>query len=214
VRRLASIIIYGLILSFSAFAHPHMYLVSNLEFEYEGTICTGFWEEWALDPMFSASIVHDLDGNANGKLDGGEADKVYAYAFINLKKYGFFTYIRRGSTRFSPSTVERFSATLRDSRLIYRFFVPLSKEQGSGPLAIAIFDTTYFCATSYEDVAAVVRQALPGAAIPSWSRLTNKHYPVFYNPTGAATDGTVYSAWKPGLETAYPEEILVQAPSH
>lgn len=198
-----------LLLTTTAHAHPHMSLSARLEFEYDGELCVGFWETWEMDAFFSASIIHDLDDNGDGRLDDEEIQRIYGYAFINLRKYGYFTYLRIGNRRWNPEAVERFSAKVRDGHLVYRFYVGLPEAERSGALAVAIFDTTYYCAVSYSEDAAKLTQLRLGAPVPSWSRAVNRSQPVYYSPAGAPTDGTIYTKWKPGLEIAYPEEIIV-----
>ena len=78
---------------------------------------------------------------------------------------------------------------------------------------MAIFDTTYYCAIRYPDEAVTILQHAEGASVPVWTREVNKAYPVYYNPAGGMTDMTAYSTWKPGLQTAYPEEIHVRPAS-
>ena len=194
-------------------AHPHVSLDARLEFEFDGTECRGFWVEWNFDPFFSATVIGDFDANRNGRFEDSEIRRVHDGAFINLRKYGFFTLIRRGSRRISPESVESFKAEIRDSRLVYRFFVSLAGKGFGQDFAVAVFDTTYYCAVRYAPDAVSFVQRSPGAAVPSYAREVNRSFPVYYNPAGGAADGTTYSEWKPGLQTAYPEEIHVRLPS-
>ncbi len=189
------------------YAHPHMSLTSTIEFEYQEKECTGFWLEWVFDPYFSASIIQECDKNKDKKFDKAESDYVYQYGFINLRNYGYFTFIRKGDKRINPEGVEQFTASIRGDRLVYRFFINI-KDKGYGDdFSVAIFDTTYFCAIFYPETKPVsVKQNGPGAA-PKWEQKENKNYPIYYNPMGTATDMTIYTAWRPGLEIAYPVEV-------
>ena len=195
------------------FAHPHVSLDARLQFEFDGKECRGFWVDWTFDAFFSATVINDFDANGNGRFEPAEIQKVYNGAFINLHKYGFFTLIRKGDKRTSPEAVENFSATVRDNRLVYRFFVPLDGKEYGRDFSVAIFDKTYYCAVRYPEDAVTITQSSEGASSPVWAREVNKTYPVYYNPAGATTDMTAYSKWKPGLLTAYPEEIHVQSAS-
>lgn len=185
-------------------AHPHMSLVSKLEFEYAGDFCRGFWVDWTFDPYFSASIIQEHDADRNRRLSAAEITQIYNFAFINLRKYGYFTYIRSGETRRTPEKVERFSADIRGDRLAYRFYVAV---ESRGSLNVAIMDTTYFCAVQYPSQPATVVQAQEGAPIPRLERAADKNNPVYYDPSQTSMDNSKHTAWRPGLETAYPEEI-------
>lgn len=198
----------------AAFAHPHMSLETRIEFVYAGEECDSLQLEWKFDPFFSASIIQEMDADRNGRLDARESENTRNYAFVNLRKYGYFTYIRLGDKRVTPEKIENFVASVRGDRLVYTFSVPLAGKGYGQDFSVAVFDTTYFCAVLFpppeEAPEVTIRQTQPGAAIPRWERTINKQYPVYYNPQSPATDGTVYKAWKPGLETAYPEEVRVR----
>lgn len=213
MKRAALLVVFAFSLSVAAFAHPHMSLESRIEFEYAGKTCTSIRLEWTFDPFFSASIIQEMDTDRNGRLDAKESENVRNYAFVNLRKFGYFTYIRKGDQRVTPEKIERFVASIRGDRLVYAFTVPLTGKGYGEDFSVAVFDTTYFCAVMFPPSgaapAATITQTEEGAPKPRWERSINKKYPVYYNPQSPATDGTVYTAWKSGLETAYPEEIHV-----
>ena len=114
------------------FAHPHVSLDARIEFEFYGKTCRGFWVDWTFDAFFSATVINDFDANQNSRFEDSEIQKVHDGAFINLRKYGFFTLIRKGGERTSPEAVERFSASIKDNRLVYRFYVPLEGKDRTG----------------------------------------------------------------------------------
>ena len=206
MKRVIPVLVFLLLGGFLS-AHPHMFLTSTIELEFEGKECTGFWLEWVFDPYFSASIIQECDKNKDGKFDKAESDGVYQYGFINLKNYGYFTYIRIGDKRVNPDGVEQFTASIREDRLVYRFYIRTKGKGYGNDFSVAIFDTTYFCAIFYpETKPVIVRQAGTGA-LPKWEQKENKNYPIYYNPMGAVNDTTIYTAWRPGLETAYPVEV-------
>lgn len=206
-------ILFAVLSSAALAAHPHVSLDARLEFEFDGPECRGVRVEWTFDPFFSATVIADFDANRNGQFEETEVLRVHDGAFFNLRKYGFFTLIRKGSRRTSPEAVEDFSAEIRDKHLIYRFFIPLSGKGYGRDFAVAVFDTTYYCAVRYPDDAVTIIQRVPDSPVPSWNREVNRAFPVYYNPAGGMTDTAAYSVWKPGLETAYPEEIHVRLPS-
>ncbi len=196
----------------AAFAHPHMSLETRVEFEYAGKKCRSIRLEWTFDSFFSASIIQEMDRDRNGRLDAAESENTRNYAFANLRKFGYFTYLRSGDRRVNPDRIENFVASVRGDRLVYSFTVPLAGKGYGEDFSVAVFDATYFCAVLYPAAGteAKVKQSEAGGPVPRWERAVNKKYPVYYNPQSPATDGTVYTAWKPGLETAYPEEISVR----
>jgi len=198
------------LLGSAAFAHPHVGIEVGIELVYSGTVCTGFWQEWTFDPVFSAMLRGDFDSDRNGRFDEREQKTVHDGAFTNLRKYGYFTLLRRADKRTSPDAIRDFSARIAGDRVIYRFFVPLSSQEGSGDFSLAIFDTTFYTNVEYTSQAVTLSQSLSGQPLPSVSRSVNKNFPVYYNPADPANSTKTYTAWAPGLQTAYPEELHVR----
>ncbi|MBN2041999.1 MAG: DUF1007 family protein [Spirochaetes bacterium] len=190
-----------------AYSHPHVLLTTSLEFIFEGDTCNGFWLEWIFDDIFGTSVIQEFDEDHNGAFDKKELKKVYNEAFSNLKKYGYFIFIRKDKTRKHPEKVENFSAYQKLGRLVYRFYVPLKDKNLGSDFYIAIFDKTFYCDIKYSSRPAVIRQK--NGRKPVYKIVKNEDYPVYYNPLGGADDLRVYRKWKPGLETAYPKEIHI-----
>jgi ABC-type uncharacterized transport system substrate-binding protein len=155
-------------------------------------------------------LRYNFDADRDGSFSKAEQENIHDGAFINLRRYGFYTLLRKGAARSSPGAVERFSATLKNERAVYRFFVPLDGAAYAGSFSVAVFDTTYYSAVGYSAALASAEQRKAGAPVPLFSKQVDKRYPVYYNPMGGAQDMTTYKAPAPGLQTVYPEEILVQ----
>ncbi len=190
------------------YAHPHMYLSSSQEFVWKGATLDGCWIEWTFDRFFSADIIQGFDSDGNGTFSAAENKAVYDGAFINLKNYYFFTFIRQGKNRSNPAGVSRFAARQNDGILSYRFYVDLS-ETAPGEIALAVYDYTFFCDIAYPETGAVKLSYDPAQVSPRFEITENRDYPVYYNPLGAIDDTTVYYQWKKGLQTFYPREIRI-----
>lgn len=191
-----------------SFAHPHVFIDLSVSFDFDGDRCLGFWQEWSFDPVFSAQIKNDFMLPASGPLSRALQDELYNGAFINLRRYGFYTLLRRGDKRESPKAVTQFAAELRGSRVVYRFYVPLDASYAGG-FSVAVFDTTYYSAVRYLGEPAFT-QRREAAAAPRFSIESDRRYPVYYNPQAGAQDMTTYSKPGPGLLTIYPDEIVIR----
>ena len=187
------------------FAHPHIRLYSKIEAEYREDKCDGFWVEWKFDDFFSASVIKEFDKNRNGVFEDKEVKDIYGRAFINLKNYGYFIFLRKDKNRQHPKKVERFTAWQKDNLLYYKFYVPLEGTDFTDDFHIAVLDRTYYCSIVYMDnPVSVISKS---GNMPAYEITNNKEYPVYYNPLGAADDLRIYTKWKPGLQTAYPDEV-------
>ncbi len=188
-------------------AHPHMAAYSRIELSFRDERPEGLWMEYRWDRYFSADIIAGFDLDQNLIFDAAETREIHDYAFINMENYGFFLYIRQGDERESPAGVSHFSARVEDDFLIYRFYVDLDMIT-EREFYLSVFDTTYFCACSYEEEMPVLFSGTYREDA-EYSLVRNKYYPVYYDPFAPAGDSTVHKKWKPGLETAYPEEVMI-----
>jgi ABC-type uncharacterized transport system substrate-binding protein len=185
-----------------------MFFDSAVEVVFEGKSLKGAYITWTFDHMFSADILR-YDANKDGVFNAAETRDVYDNAFINLRKYYYFTFIRQGSKRSNPSSVREFSVSAKAGKVSYRFFVDLSSYP-KGALYLAIYDYTYFCEIRYPDKGAVTLRYDPALIEASYEIETNTSYPVYFDPLGAVDDTTVYYEWRKGLNTFYPREICIR----
>jgi len=188
-------------------SHPHVKITSTITFDFNGTTCEGCRVQWMFDDYFSASMINDFDKNRDGVFDEKELNNLYNGGFINLKNYGFFVFLRKNSVRTNPEKVSEFRAWQKERKLFYSFYITFYNKTYSDDFYLAVFDRSFYCAAFYGAPAVIINQKQ--GVSPVYEITSNKKYPVFYNPAGAADDMTVYKKWKPGLETAYPDEIHV-----
>ncbi|MFQ3547076.1 MAG: DUF1007 family protein [Termitinemataceae bacterium] len=208
MKRILFSLLIGLTVTIFSYSHPHIHIDVKLTLIYEGTYCTGFYQEWTFDPIFSAELMAGWDKDKNRSFSASEQQSLYREAFSNLKHYGYYTLIRKGDKRITPDLVEQFSAWISNNRITYRFFVPLPQQTYSSDFSIAIFDVTYYSAIRYHDPVVQIIQKQEGQSVPSFTRTINRNFPVYYNPSGTRQDMTTYTKPGPGLVTAYPEEIV------
>lgn len=190
------------VVGFPLAAHPHISFECRFQFHQTGGRISGVTLDWKFDPFFSADILRGYDTNRDRTFDEAETRQVFEQAFVSLKYYHYFTFIRQGATRSSPQSVSEFRVREEDGRVHYQFLVDLRAYQGD--VALAVYDHTYYCAVSY-----VYPTLPPDLTGLSLTATTAREFPVYYNPLGAADDLTTYTQWKPGLATFYPTEIVV-----
>ncbi|HZK19813.1 MAG TPA: DUF1007 family protein [Treponemataceae bacterium] len=192
------------ILPATLFAHPHVFIKTSIEFVFEEKKLMGAWESWEFDRFFSAEIISWLDTDQDGDFNETESNMVYNNAFINLKNYYFYTFIRQGNTRTTPQEVLHFRARAKDGIMTYTFYIDLSHYKGNN-VCFAVYDYTYFCDVEYLKP---IKITYNNTAInPKYVIQENKNHPVYYDPLGAVNDTTIYYKPAPGLQTYYPKEI-------
>lgn len=201
-------VLFVLFLGVAVYAHPHVSIVNKTEFVWQESTLQGVYLEWTFDHFFSADIISWLDEDANGQFDQRESDLVYNKAFINLRHYYYYTFIRQGNTRTNPPKVEQFKAKIENGQMVYRFYIDLSSYPKE-PIYLAVYDYTFFCDVAYPNSDAVILNYDKNTVNPKYSIVENKDFPVYYNPLGSADDTRVYYEWEKGLQTYYPKEIRI-----
>ena len=193
------------------YAHPHMMLTNRCTVHGTEGKLKGITLEWELDKFFSADIRYNFDTDQNGVYNEEETAFVFRNAFSNLKKYNYFVFFRQGDTRESPEVVENFQVRNgKDGTVIYSFFIPLENYKNK-ELNIAVYDYSFFCHVLHEEEYPVVLD-FSGGEVPTYRLQENRDYPVYYDPFAPATDLTLHTKWRPGLETFYPVEIQIALP--
>ncbi len=140
------IFIFASFAPFFFIAHPHVFIDNRTSVIFDDTGLTGFRHEWTFDEMFSSTIIHEFDLNADGKFDENEIKEVIKGAFSNLKEHNYFTYITINGNQFKIKGFEDFHAEIDSGSMIYYFFLPCEVPATSSnqEVKIAVYDPTYF----------------------------------------------------------------------
>ncbi|WP_137982535.1 DUF1007 family protein [Desulfovibrio gilichinskyi] len=105
-------------------AHPHVFVDSSLTFEFDSQGLKGIREKWWFDEMFASMILGDFDTDHNNKLSEEEAKALKDGAFINLKKFNFFTTILIDGLPYTATEATEFNPSIEKGTLVYEFFIP------------------------------------------------------------------------------------------
>ncbi len=201
MKRYILISLLWMILGIPLWAHPHMFIDSQVTAVFNQDELQGFWVEWRFDQMFTASIRMDYDRNRDGDFNDREVQMIEENAFRNLENYNYFTSIYRDGQEYQVDRVEQFDAWMEDERLFYRFFIPhtLSLSEQEQRVKVVIFDETFFSDIAYKEQDPV---SIEGREfVSAKARIQkNRDAAVSYDPTGgmsrdeggAAADGRAY----------------------
>lgn len=188
-------------------AHPHMFIDTEVTFEFDQDELKGFWIQWYFDVIFTASIRLDYDYDKDGRFDDGEVRDIEQNAFRNLRNFHYFTSVIREDGMVEVEEVRGFDAWLENDQLVYRFFVPcrtpLTAE--TRRLSLIIFDDTFFCDILYlEDSPVHIKGGSYAAA--EANIVANKDYLIEYDPTGGRGRDSS-GAQTTSLGRAFPYEL-------
>ncbi|MFO7731375.1 MAG: DUF1007 family protein [Spirochaetia bacterium] len=195
MKRYILISLLWMILGIPLWAHPHMFIDSQVTAVFNQDELQGFWVEWRFDQMFTASIRMDYDRNRDGDFNDREVQMIEENAFRNLENYNYFTSIYRDGQEYQVDRVEQFDAWMEDERLFYRFFIPhtLSLSEQEQRVKVVIFDETFFSDIAYKEQDPV---SIEGREfVSAKARIQkNRDAAISYDPTGGMSrdddDGT------------------------
>ncbi len=190
-------------LPFCIFAHPHMFIDTEMEVQLRNDFLEGIEITWYFDPMFSGAITADFDSNRNGSFSSSETAEVYANAFSNLETSEYFTFIIIDGQTYTPSRIENFSVFLENGVLVYRFFCPFNLRIPNDMIRIAIYDSTYYCDILYKEGTPVTLHGT-GSNNAQFTIEQNNDIAINYGGNvSVSRAGSSYSG------TAFPQQLVV-----
>ena len=129
-------------------AHPHVFIVQQLNIVFDNQGLTGFGVEWHFDEMFSSMIAMDYDQNQNSTLEPAEVAVVKEKAFSYIAEYDYFIFVKINGQSFKVKWIKNFNAILKNGRLSYHFFVPchVKADELFKQIVIAAYDPSYYTA--------------------------------------------------------------------
>jgi ABC-type uncharacterized transport system substrate-binding protein len=145
----------------AAEAHPHVWIDVSAELTVEGGLLSSVVVEWTLDPMLSAVLIHDFDGDRSGALEAAEQQALAANAFADLADYGYFAHLRADGRPVGFAGHEGFAARIEDARVVYRFaLLPAAPvDPAAQAVALAFYDESFYIEMTYDDEAVAFADA-------------------------------------------------------
>lgn len=155
-------------LSGAAAAHPHVFVTSRSQIVYQpdGKV-TGVRQAWTFDDMFSSFATQGLDADKDGKLSREELQPLAQTNVDSLKEFDYFTFAKLAGKKllFRPPT--DYWLDYNGTVLTLHFFLPLNapQDQGRKPLAVEIYDPTYYVAFEMAEDDPAIAVGSPGCAV-------------------------------------------------
>lgn len=130
-----------------SFAHPHVFIDTDISVVIEGNALKKIKNRWVFDEYFSLDMLEVIDKNGNSKIDESEVDVAYNEAFTNLKEFNYYNQIRIDEEKLIDLNISNFKASTEDEKLVYEFDVEFNQDialDGSQDIKISIYDDSYF----------------------------------------------------------------------
>lgn len=136
----------ALVLSITAaHAHPHVWVTSSSEVVYgtDGAI-TGVRHTWKFDDMFSTYALQDIQNKTKGVYTREELAPLAQINVESLKEFGFFTFVKVGSTKEAFNDPIDYFLEHKDGALVLHFTLPFKSPVKAKSLQVDIYDPSYF----------------------------------------------------------------------
>lgn len=151
-----------------ASSHPHVFVDATMTIRGDGHgQLTGLTNDWAMDELFSASVIPDFDANANGKLDEDELAAVGEQVRKSIAEWSFYTFIKVGDEEVALAPPKAFQVDWNETtgKLLFRFDMALQNpiDLAAAPVTLTNFDKTFFVAFDFPDVSRFTLDGIPAA---------------------------------------------------
>jgi ABC-type uncharacterized transport system substrate-binding protein len=143
------------------FAHPHVFIANRMTLVFDKGAFQGITFQWTFDDMFSSMILSDYDPKHTGQFNAAQVKAVKDGAFDNLENYHYFIALAVGKKQLSRFSIQQFTPSVADKKLVYSFFVPLKvpvQPEGQS-VRVTVYDDSYYVAFDILHVEDVTVQA-------------------------------------------------------
>ena len=123
-------------------ANPDVWVEATITVAFDDQRVSGLGFSWAFDDFYSARTVQTYDLDRDGTLNPLEAKNLRAETFDPLSPADYFVHIWSGDEKRQGHDVDRFSARIKETKLIYEFSVALTPplDPKEAPVTVSLFD--------------------------------------------------------------------------
>lgn len=134
-------------------AHPHVFVVQRIIFQFDDKGFAGFRMQWKFDEMFSSMIIEDYDKNKNNRLEPSEVKEIKEKAFSYISNFNYFSFVKINGEPFEVKYTKDFSARIDKHKLMYEFFIPcpVTATEAARNVSIATYDPSYYSAIYFAE---------------------------------------------------------------
>jgi len=110
----------------NARANPDIWVESTITIVFDDQQVSGLEFSWAFDNFYSAHTIQTYDLDGDGTLNSVEVKNLRAGTFDPLSPADYFVHIWSGEKKHEGVYVDRFTARIERTRLVYEFSVGLT----------------------------------------------------------------------------------------
>jgi ABC-type uncharacterized transport system substrate-binding protein len=128
-------------------AHPHVWVLYGLSLEMQNRTAVAIDEEWTFTAGFGALMEVDISHYpGNGLLSAPDTATLRRTAFDSLRQVDYFTRVYVHDKPVPLGEPQRFTAAMRDGKLVYSFRRPFTQpvDVSQNPIEIGSWDDEFF----------------------------------------------------------------------
>ena len=126
-------------------AHPHVFITSQLTLVFKEKKPVQLDVEWAFDEAFSSLVLTDYDSDMDAVFSPEETSVIRQEAFDYLKESSYFTFICHSGVKRHAVAPTSFECLARKGIVYFRFSVPVSPPpSASSPVRISQYDPSNY----------------------------------------------------------------------
>ena len=142
-----------LLLPIYIFAHPHVFIKTELNFIVKKEKVSKFNVSWNFDDMSSEMFMMDYDKNRNKKLDKKEIQKFKKTWFDKLSKKEYFTHLKVDGKKIDIfKHMENFTLDYKKNFFIVKFTIDFKKIKQKKSLSLTFWEEAYYNSFSIDDL--------------------------------------------------------------
>ena len=134
-------------------ANPDAWVEATIIVAFDNQRVSGLEFSWAFDDFYSARTIQTYDLDRDGTLNPLEAKNLRAETFDPLSPADYFVHIWSGDEKRQGHDVDRFTARIEETKLVFEFSVALTPplDPKEAPVTVSLFDRDNFVDFSFSD---------------------------------------------------------------
>ena len=134
-------------------ANPDVWVETTITVAFDDQRVSGLGFSWAFDDFYGARTIQTYDLDRDGTLNPLEAKNLRAETFDPLSPADYFVHIWSGDEKRQGHDVDRFTARIEGTQLVYEFSVAFNPplDPRGDPMTVSLFDRDNIVDFSFSD---------------------------------------------------------------
>jgi len=130
----------------TASSHPHVFVDCALTLVFDDEGLAGFEQHWVMDEMYSSTMLEEYDPDGSSVQGESKLQEVRDIILEGFREYHYYTRVLVDEEERPMESMEDFSMTVENGRLVYDFYLPCPVRASSEAcrVMVSLHDETYY----------------------------------------------------------------------